>query len=79
MPYPLLVRWRAYSGITGTIGQDRDDIMHALNTSAIINANRKKGSAPVKPQRLMPYRYTNDEIEEAEFMEKLQQALKVLS
>lgn len=78
MPYRLLAQWRAYSLITGTFGQDRNDIIHAINTSAIVNANRKQGSSPVKATKLMPYRYTNEEIEQAELVEKVKAAIRML-
>lgn len=49
-----LTEWMAYERVTGTLGPERNDFLHAITATTIANANRGKGKAPVKVSAFMP-------------------------
>lgn len=44
----------AYERVAGTLGPERDDLLHAITATTIANANRGKGKAPAKVTAFMP-------------------------
>lgn len=44
----------AYERVAGTLGPERDDLLHAINATTVANANRGKGKAPMKVTAFMP-------------------------
>lgn len=49
-----LTEWAVYERRAGPLGGRRGDIQAAIITAAIYNVNRKKGSKPIDPEKLLP-------------------------
>lgn len=49
-----LTEWMAYERRAGPLGARRGDIHAAIISAAIYNTNRKKGSRPIDPEKLLP-------------------------
>lgn len=49
-----LTEWMAYEKISGPLGGRRLDVVAAIVASTVLNTNRRKGTAPIKPDDMIP-------------------------
>ncbi|MEU1194919.1 DUF4035 domain-containing protein [Streptomyces sp. NPDC005813] len=49
-----LTEWIAYEKVTGPLGGARDDVLMAMLSAVVANANRGKGSRSMKAQDFLP-------------------------